>query len=168
MLACVDVDYRDEGAVAACLLFGAWTDAVERRAFVTRIAEVAPYVPGSFYQRELPCILQVLALVDVELRTIVIDGYVFLDEAGTPGLGAHLHLATRVPVIGVAKTAFRGSSHAARVLRGKSTKPLYVTAVGIDAHEAAGSIRSMHGAHRVPTLLARVDRLCRQRPPSIV
>ena len=135
---------------------------------VERIARVEPYVPGSFYQRELPCILQVLSRVDVPLEVIVVDGYVWLDAAGAPGLGAHLWLALerRVAVVGVAKTTLRGSPHAVPVRRGASARPLSVTAAGVDVDEAARAVASMHGAHRIPTLLKRVDRLCRDAPSA--
>lgn len=60
----------------------------------------------------------------------MVDGYVDLDPGGRPGLGARLHagLGGGVPVIGVAKTAFRTATHAAQVIRGHSARPLYVTA----------------------------------------
>jgi deoxyribonuclease V len=38
---------------------------------------------------------------------------------------------------------------------------LYVTAVGIDPRAAASNVRGMHGKHRLPTMIKRVDRLCR-------
>jgi hypothetical protein len=31
----------------------------------------------------------------------------------------------------------------------------------VDTHAAAEGVRSMHGEHRIPTLLMRVDQLCR-------
>ena len=40
---------------------------------------------------------------------------------------------------------------------------LFVTAAGIDVAAAARGLKSMHGAHRLPTLLARVDALARGR-----
>ena len=43
-------------------------------------------------------------------------------------------------------------------------KALFVTAVGVDANEAADLVREMHGDHRIPTLLKRVDALCREPP----
>jgi deoxyribonuclease V len=64
-------------------------------------------------------------------------------------------------VVGVAKTSFTGSAFAEPVLRGGSARPHSVTAAGAAARAAAGWIRSMHGAHRIPTLLKRADRLCR-------
>ena len=67
-----------------------------------------------------------------------------------------------IPVIGVAKTGFQGADVVAEaVLRGKSERPLWVTAEGIEVDRAARWIRQMHGPHRIPTLLKRVDRLCR-------
>jgi deoxyribonuclease V len=50
---------------------------------------------------------------------------------------------------------------AEEVIRGRSKVPLNVTAVGIDAAEAAECIRRMDGRHRIPTLLKRVDQLAR-------
>lgn len=165
MLACVDVDYRPDGhAVAAALLFNDWTDAQEAQTSVVTIAQVAPYEPGAFYKRELPCLLEVLRPWLPGLTGVVIDGYVTLDAAGTPGLGAYLHAAVggQIPVIGVAKTAYRGSAHAQAVRRGSGQQPLYVTTIGIELAEAARQVANMHGPHRLPTLLKRVDQLCRQ------
>jgi deoxyribonuclease V len=163
MLACVDVDYRPCGAVAACVLFRAWSDSISVEERVQAIAQVEPYQTGQFYRRELPCLLSVLSTVSEPLETIVVDGYVWLGEEQA-GLGAHLYeaLGRRVPNIGVAKTRFVGAA-AETVQRGGSRRPLYVTAAGIDLLTAARHIQSMHGAYRIPTLLRRVDQLCRQR-----
>ena len=163
MLACVDVDYRTEVTVAACVLFQDWADAAEALHVVARGPPAEPYEPGQFFRRELPHLLKVLAAVREPLETVVIDGYVWLGEE-RPGLGAHLYeaLGRHVPVVGVAKTAFHSTGLALPVLRGQSQRPLFVTAVGVDAREAAEHVRRMHGASRIPTLLGRVDRLCRE------
>jgi deoxyribonuclease V len=168
VLACVDVDYRAAGAVAACLLFADWPAATATARLVEPIAQVAPYEPGAFYRRELPCLQAVLARVTTPLAAIVIDGYVWLDEARRPGLGAHLWeaLGRAVPIVGVAKTAFRANGAARPLLRGDSARPLYVSAAGLDADVAAAHVRAMHGAHRIPTLLKEVDRLCRAATPA--
>ncbi len=164
MLAALDVHYRDPGAVAAGVLFRDWADAAAVRELTASVASVERYQPGAFYLRELPCLLAVLEKVREPLSAIVIDGYVWLGDLAHPGLGAHLHeaLGRRVPVIGVAKSAFHDLRAAVPVVRGRSRRPLYVTAAGIDPMQAAELIRAMHGAHRIPTLLARVDRLARQ------
>jgi len=95
---------------------------------------------------------------------VIVDGYVWLDANGTPGLGGHLYeaLAGKVTVVGVAKTVFRGAGWAIPVTRGSSAVPLFVTAAGIDPKRAAEELKVMHGPYRLPTLLKRVDRLCRQ------
>lgn len=164
MLAIVDVDYRPEATVAACVLFRDWGDESEAGHEVDRGPAAQPYVPGAFYRRELPALLRVLARVRQPLEAIVIDGYVWLGDEGRPGLGAHLYeaLGQQVPVIGVAKTAFHASRLARPVLRGGSRRPLWVSAAGMELHAAAANIQHMHGAWRLPTLLKRVDRLCRE------
>ena len=168
MIACTDVDYRPDGSArAAALLFAGWADAQPISEWVVRIDSVEPYLPGEFFRRELPCLLAVLGQirqVNGPLSAVVIDGYVTLDAAGTPGLGAHLYaaLGKAVPVVGVAKTAFRGSPHALAVCRGSSRSALYVTAAGIEPGEAARAVQAMAGPHRLPALLKRVDQLCRE------
>jgi deoxyribonuclease V len=164
MKACVDVDYRVDDAMAACVLFHDWTDDRCAGQHVERIRGVAEYVPGQFYRRELPCLLAVLGRVAEPLELVVVDGYVWLGEEDAPGLGAHLYeaLGRRVGVVGVAKTRFAGARSAVEITRGESaTRPLFVTAAGLDVAAAARAVQSMHGPYRVPTLLRQVDRLCR-------
>ncbi|RME56923.1 MAG: endonuclease V [Deltaproteobacteria bacterium] len=165
MIAAVDVDYRGEEGVAACVLFSEWTAKVPAAEQIARIPRVAPYESGKFFQRELPCILAVLDPLDEAPTTVIVDGYVWLGEEGRPGLGAYLYeaLERRIPVVGVAKRLFLPArSVAIAVRRGTSRRPLYVTAAGIDAHEAARNVARMDGPFRIPTLLGWVDRLCRQ------
>ncbi|MCP3140027.1 endonuclease V [Pyxidicoccus xibeiensis] len=162
MIACLDVDYRTELTVAVCVLFRAWTDSAEASHLVDRGPPAEPYEPGQFYRRELPHLLRVLAQVQEPLQAIIVDGYVWLGEE-RPGLGAHLYeaLCRAVPVIGVAKTAFHSTGSAVPVLRGQSLRPLFVTAIGMETQAAADHVRRMHGNSRIPTMLSRVDRLCR-------
>ncbi len=162
-IACLDVDYRDDHALAACVLLRDWSDERAVREVVARVDAVEPYEPGSFYKRELPCLLAVLSRVTDPLACVVVDAYVWLDGAGRPGLGARLYeaLGARVPVVGVAKKRFGDGDFATPVLRGESATPIWVTAAGVSRDEAAERVRAMHGRYRIPTLLTRVDRLCR-------
>lgn len=159
-IVCVDVDYRDDGARAGLVAFADWGDAVAIAERVEVVLEVAAYEPGQFYKRELPCLLRVLE--GLKPRLIVVDGYVWLGD-DRPGLGAHLFRALdgRAQVVGVSKTEFTSATRAIPVLRGGSARPLFVSAEGIELGGAADAVRSMHGDHRIPTLLRRVDRLCR-------
>lgn len=162
MIACFDVQYEEGVVRTACVGFEALTDEVPSyEQVLTSHASAAPYQPGEFYKRELPCILAAIEGLPHALTLALVDGYVWLGSE-RPGLGARLHeaLGARVPVIGVAKNAFYGASPE-RVYRGESRKPLYVTAIGVDLAAAARGVRAMHGAHRLPTLLKRVDQLAR-------
>ncbi len=161
MICCLDVDYQPTLVTTACAGFDTWPDEVARIEVVIRHAGSAePYHPGAFYQRELPHVLRALERMPA-VDTIIVDAYVWLG-VGQPGLGKHLHDATGVAVIGVAKTRFSGAD-AIEVERGTGSRPLYVTTVGMDEQIAAAHIRSMHGAHRIPTLIKRVDTLARAR-----
>jgi len=163
MMACLDVAYHGLEANVAAVLFRSWSDSTGRREIVTRVAPVEDYLPGQFYRRELPCLLALLALIEEPLETLIVDGYVWLGKEGLPGLGAHLYeaLGGAAAVIGVAKSRFAGAMGAVPVLRGGSCRPLQVTAAGLDVRVAARCIETMHGKHRIPTLLKRADQLSR-------
>ncbi|MFL5454330.1 MAG: endonuclease V [Myxococcales bacterium] len=166
MLLCVDVHYEERAATAACVGFSDWSDADPAFDLVLRSEIVPePYEAGLFYKREMPHLRRAIGRVRQEhsIDAVLVDAHVWLAE-GKPGLGAHLYeaLGGRIAVVGVAKSAFRGGE-ALPILRGTSRHPLFVTAAGMDAQEAAEHVRAMHGAHRIPTLLKRADRLSRGR-----
>ena len=158
MLACADVAYDESAARVACVTFEQWGDTGASGEFILDLPDVLPYAPGQFYRRELPCLLSILQQLPARPEAIVVDGYVWLDENGRKGLGAHLFeaLGESAAVIGVAKTRFLAATSASEVFRGSSQRPLYVSAAGMDQHLAAGCIRRMHGQNRVPTLLGSV------------
>jgi deoxyribonuclease V len=164
LIAVLDAAYSDTRACAACVAFDGWTaeHATHEEVFCAHAA--AAYEPGAFYKRELPLLLEVLKAARIAPDIVMIDGYVRLDAAGKAGLGAHLHaaLAGACAVVGVAKTVFADAPlWCAQVVRGTATRPLYVTAVGMSDDDAAAGVRAMHGAHRIPTLIQRADRLAR-------
>ena len=156
-----DVPYLAPGGARAAAVVTA--DASFSRLVAERVElvpAVASYRPGQFYLRELPPLRAALnGLADVAL--LIVDGYADLDPGGRPGLGARAHAEFGVPVIGVAKSAFRTATHAVPVLRGTSARPLYVTAAGMPRIEAADLVRRMAGRHRLPDALRRADALAR-------
>lgn len=165
-VALLDVCYRGSGACAACVLAETWAASTPSSTCVQVVEKVEPYEPGSFYRRELPCLLAVLRLLPEPPAVLFVDGYVWLPPDGRPGLGAHLHeaLGRRTPVIGIAKSAFAGAESCGfvvPVLRGGSKRPLYVTAAGIEVEAAAQRIREMAGKHRIPELARMADQLAR-------
>jgi deoxyribonuclease V len=169
MMMCLDVHYESHAVVTAGLGFSHWEDASSVLEVVVR-TESAPavYEPGQFYKRELPHLTALIARVHsrVTINALIVDGHVWLGP-GRPGLGAHLYGALEDPiaVIGVAKSAFH-EGVAIPVVRGASRAPLFVTARGIDPAHAAELVRTMHGPHRLPTLIKRVDSLARGHEPA--
>jgi deoxyribonuclease V len=163
-----DVDYREECALAAGVLFNHWQDSTPINQLTIPVYNIAKYEPGSFYKRELPCLLKLLNELNGLPEYIIIDGYVYLDGTQQSGLGKHLYDAIegKSIVIGVAKTRFKDISSEFEVFRANSQRPLYVTAIGISNEEAKSLIEKMHGQYRIPTMLKLVDRLSKHREKS--
>ena len=163
MILAIDVYYTDKAATAAGVLFDDWRDNSSVKEMVSQMGTTAQYQPGEFYKRELPCILKLIHENGLRPDCIIIDGYVYLDGRSMPALGRHLYDALKgnVQVIGVAKNKFKGIGPEYEIYRGTSKRPLYITSVGIDVEKAKVLICSMHGKYRMPTMLRRVDQLCR-------
>jgi len=170
MILAVDVAYKDSLAFASGILFQNWSDTIPQRQITTRIDHIQDYVPGQFYKRELPCILELLTQLDTLPATIFVDGFVLLGRDRRPGLGQHLYeeLKGKVTVIGVAKTLFYDTPRETELYRKDSKRPLYITAAGVDEAEAKSYIVKMHGANRIPTLLKLVDQICKSTLKEIL
>ncbi|MBL4686253.1 MAG: endonuclease V [Nannocystaceae bacterium] len=165
MILATDVGYAGDRGTAAVIGFEAWSDELASFSETAMCTVEAEYRPGSFFERELPCILPLVQRIAREhgAGIVVIDGYVDLGDK--PGLGGYLFDALKisglaVAVVGVAKNRFYGAP-AVEVTRGESKHPLYVSSRGVDANTAAGWIDGMHGPYRMPTLLRVVDQLTR-------
>ena len=166
MIYAFDSYYRDGYCQTAAATFNNWSDVNAANVLISLSTTKSEYIPGQFYKRELPGILALLEnLPPTENDLIIVDGYVHLDDEGKYGLGGHLYeaLDRKVPVIGVAKKKFKTVNTLLReVLRGQSTKPLFITAVGVDVDRAGQWIKNMAGPYRIPTLLKVVDEASRR------
>jgi deoxyribonuclease V len=163
--AAVDVHYPSTGGARSAAVLAA--EAAFAHVLAERTAalpRVPPYRPGEFYLRELPPLRAVLGDLS-GLGLLVVDGYADLDPGGRPGLGARAHAQFGIPVIGVAKSRYRTATHAVPVVRGSSARPLFVTAAGMPAADAADLVRRMAGRYRLPDALRRADTLARAGPP---
>lgn len=154
MILIMDVQYGEPNC-AAGLVYESWTSTKPVASTRIEVGDVGEYVPGEFYRRELEPLLRVVECFSPEI--LVIDGYVQLPSR--PGLGWHLHDATKLPVLGIAKSRFEGVPDSWGVLRGKSEKPLWVTGIGID--NPIEIVRSLPGKHRKPDWVVAVDQLAR-------
>lgn len=163
MKAILDVHYEPHRAISACVVFQNWRDHAPARLLRTETPAASGYRAGRFYERELPSLLAVLEIVREPLEAILIDGFVHLKGKPGKGLGAHLFdaLASKATIIGVAKNPLITAHRFLAVRRGRSEKPLYVSAIGCSLSEAAHIVVSMHGPHRIPTLIKIADRHAR-------
>jgi deoxyribonuclease V len=166
MIYAFDVAYNENNiAQAVAIGFTNWHDEKPDVVFKEFVIGLEPYQPGEFYKRELPCIEKILTKIDLNsIDLIIIDGYVFLDDSGKPGLGAHLYakLDRKIPVIGVAKSSYTGNNKHVAILRGESKQPLFVSAIGMDEIEASRFIQKMAGKYRIPDLLKTLDQLTKR------
>jgi deoxyribonuclease V len=169
MIAVIDIHYKETYAKAVCVL-SEWEAATPTKVYTDIITEVAPYVPGEFYKRELPCILKVLQQVDISaLEAIIIDGHVFVHNDGKYGLGGYLWdaLDQKIPIIGIAKKSFINTEKLLTpIKRGQSESPLYISCIGIDKDVVLKKIDVLHGPHRIPTILKLVDSISRTEMDS--
>jgi deoxyribonuclease V len=161
VIAIVDVQYTETRARAGCVIASGWEDAAPITERAIEVDVAAEYVPGELYRRELPPVMAILRGID-DLDTVIVDAHVWLGS-DRPGLGARLHqaLGGAVTVVGIAKNEFAGAPSIA-VVRNRA-RPLYVSAIGLDPHEAAAHVAAMHGPYRIPTLVRRADQLARGR-----
>ena len=185
--------FSEKEAKTVGIIFTDWADTKPLESVEAWTYDFGPYIPGEFYKRELPCLMDLLRKVpnlDKDFDAIVIDSLAWIPSSTTTldGLGIRLEnalisegliysreedtrdMATfgRPGIIGVAKTPFKGveDHHGiAKVYRGKSKTPLYVntTWFGYSSYSAGECIRSMAGSARIPTLLKMLDKETKTR-----
>ncbi|MBC6994961.1 endonuclease V [Lewinella lacunae] len=163
MIYAFDLYYREEETVTACVGFENWSSTAPALQLTEKSKVESDYISGQFYKRELPGILQLLQKIDLQPGDlIIVDGYVYLDDEKSNGLGGHLYeaLDKQFPIIGVAKKKYHSLEKEYReVYRGQSQKPLFITAAGFDLEEAQCCVEGMAGTYRIPDLLKIVDQL---------
>jgi deoxyinosine 3'endonuclease (endonuclease V) len=167
MIYAFDSYYEEDKTRCVCLGFENWKSEEPKIEIVIEEGIHEEYISGEFYKRELPGILKILekiALTHQDL--IIIDGYVFIDNSGSLGLGGHLYNAIKqeCPVVGVAKNRRKGLDMLMEeIYRGRSTKPLYVSSIGIGLIEVSRQIIDMRGIYRIPDMLRLLDQKTKKK-----
>lgn len=141
-----------------------------------------PYVPGLLSFRELPALLEVLALLDARPDVALVDGLGIAHPRGF-GIACHFGLATGIPSIGVAKKAWIGSAAPLHQVRGAYTplreegrqigwllrtkaqcQPMVVSpGHKVAMASAADLVMRCVGGYRLPEPTRLADRLASQR-----
>jgi len=93
MILAVDVDYKQNNeAIIAGILFENWESKEITKEVIVKIDKVEEYISGEFYKRELPCIMTLLDKLSKLPDSIIVDGYVYLNN-NKKGLGGYLYEA---------------------------------------------------------------------------
>jgi len=157
----IDVYYYDDKAKAVGVLFKNWDDSEPKEIKSIYLSNIEEYESGSFYKRELPCIINLLEKIDLtKVEFIIVDSFVYLDDKKKLGLGGYLYeyLKEEIPIIGVAKNSFHlNKKNVIEIYRGNSKKPLYITSAGYNVSLSAELIKKMNGDYRFPSLLKTLD-----------
>lgn len=156
-----DVGFEDDGATtrAAAVLLDADTLAVIDQQ-VARMPTRMPYIPGLLSFRELPALLEALAMLPQAPDLAFIDGH-GIAHPRRLGIAAHFGVATDLPCIGVAKKILVGEARMAlHEMRGAFT-PLR------DGREQIGwLLRSKPGC--LPLLVSPGHRVAMPSAPELV
>lgn len=164
MVAAFDIHYDRKPIKGVAVLFD-WSDKTPQQSISHYFDRVEEYESGAFFKRELPCIIKLLENLQLEqIDTIIVDGSVWVNDDKKKGLGAYVfdHLQGKIPVIGVSKNQLKDCNILCKpILRGKSQKHLWVSAIGLPLEQAAEKIKNMQGEFRIPEVLKKLDRLTR-------
>jgi deoxyribonuclease V len=156
-----DVGFEDEGATtraAAVLLDADSLEVIDQQ--VARLPTRMPYIPGLLSFRELPALLDALAMLKHAPDLAFIDGH-GIAHPRRLGIAAHFGVATHLPCIGVAKKILVGEARMAlHEMRGAFT-PLR------DGREQIGwLLRSKPGC--LPLLVSPGHRVAMPSAPELV
>ncbi|MBZ4039696.1 deoxyribonuclease V [Novilysobacter selenitireducens] len=124
-IAGLDVGFEDGGATtrAAAVLIDARTGSVIEQ-HVARIETRMPYIPGFLSFRELPALVEALAMLSSTPDLVFVDGHGVAHPRGL-GVAAHIGVETGLPVIGVAKKVLVGEFEEPGPMPGDRTPLLY-------------------------------------------
>lgn len=161
----LDVGYFEQNqntyAIISAIRFAGIQTHTILNQYKTTVHNVMPYKSGQFYQREMPCLLQLINEIKEPFDIIIIDGYVYLDGETQAGLGKHLyeHLNDKKPIIGIAKNSFQNINNQYAIYRGNSKKPLFITCIDFDLDNAKQLVKNLEGQFRIPNIINMVDKI---------
>lgn len=184
-----DVGFEDEGTItrAAAILLDADTlEILDQQ--VARLPTRMPYIPGLLSFRELPALLEALAMLSATPDLAFIDGH-GIAHPRRLGIAAHFGVATGLPSIGVAKKILTGEPRMAlHEMRGAFTplrsgkeqigwllrsKPGCLPLIVSPGHRVAMPsapelVMRYVGKYRLPEPTRLADHLASRRDPSML
>ena len=183
-----DVGFEDDGATtraAAVLLDADTLEVIDQQ--VARLPTRMPYIPGFLSFRELPALLEALAMLQAAPDLAFIDGH-GIAHPRRLGIAAHFGVDTGLPSIGVAKKILTGEARMAlHEMRGAFTplrsgkeqigwllrsKPGCLPLIVSPGHRVAMPsapelVMRYVGKYRLPEPTRLADRLASRRDPGM-
>lgn len=183
-----DVGFEDDGATtraAAVLLDADTLEVIDQQ--VARLPTRMPYIPGFLSFRELPALLEALAMLQAAPDLAFIDGH-GIAHPRRLGIAAHFGVDTGLPSIGVAKKILTGEARMAlHEMRGAFTplrsgkeqigwllrsKPGCLPLIVSPGHRVAMPsapelVMRYVGKYRLPEPTRLADRLASRRGPRM-
>ena len=183
-----DVGFEDDGAItrAAAVLLDADTLGILDQQ-VARLPTRMPYIPGLLSFRELPALLEALAMLKHAPDLAFLDGH-GIAHPRRLGIAAHFGVVTGLPSIGVAKKILTGEARMAlHEMRGAFTplrsgkeqigwllrsKPGCLPLIVSPGHRVAMPsapelVMRYVGKYRLPEPTRLADRLASRRDPAM-
>jgi len=128
-IAGLDVAFEDGGKITrGAIVVLRMKDLVPVASAVARRPTVFPYIPGLLSFREVPVLLDALAMLDIAPDILMCDGH-GIAHPRRFGIACHLGLLTNLPAIGVGKSRLTGSHEEPGPEKGDWT-PLVATPKG--------------------------------------
>lgn len=183
----VDVGFEDGGQITrACVALLDYPTLEFRTYALSRRKTEFPYVPGLLSFREVPAILDALAMLKERPDVLICDGQ-GLAHPRRFGIACHLGVLTGIPAVGVAKTRLTGRHAAAPEARGEWTpledndevigavlrtragvKPVFVSVGHLCTLEAAiDLVKNCTPRYRLPEPIRWADGIASRRPGTM-
>ncbi|MCW1968987.1 MAG: endonuclease V [Anaerolineae bacterium] len=153
-----DVQYEQKIGYAAGICFQRLQSQSVDFVVTAILQPVAEYKPGEFYQRELPCLIELIKKLETLPKIIFIDGYVWLQNDQL-ALGGRLYeyLDRKVIVIGIAKSFLRIAGENISMYYKSSHRPIYISAAGLSLDDAMQCVKEMPYQGHLPLMMKYAD-----------
>lgn len=164
-----DVAYDGTTGYGIGVVFSRFDDDTPEKVIEVTVPDVGEYIAGEFYKRELKVLLAIYEeyqrIYEKNPLVVFVDAYVDLGDK--KGCGRYFAEAIEDSsiVIGIAKNEYKPATEAGvaePILRGSSTKHLFVTSSIISKEDAAFFVKQLHGENRHPTLIKKTDMLTKE------
>lgn len=156
----VDVGFEQDDRIAcAAIVILKFPDLIIQESVAIRRPTTFPYIPGLLGFREVPIVMEALAMLKTQPSLLLCDGNGYIHPRRC-GFACHLGVVSGLPTVGVAKTPYLGI-HASLADHRGAWQPIY------DADEIIGAVVRTQ-ANVKPVYVSVGHRICLESAIDIV